>query len=353
MILAMKYDILIALFLGTLATTFSQGNVGINTDSPVASLHVHGNTIFDSNLVVGATHTTDYPARLLFYNDEHGAFRFGTMDDNQWNSDNLGENSFAGGKNTNATGSYAFAMGYTASATGDLSTAFGSLTEATGLGATAVGAYARTVGESALALGPGTYAVGLRSVAMGYYSSALGVRSIAIGGHCYANGSYAATIGTGLIANGYSSVVVGIYNDSLVAPQGSLTGSTPLFIVGNGSNYLVPSNAMVVYQSGKVEIDGQLQVGTGTQINQIQSGTDPIGTNPVGGVKATSITFPEGAFSTTPHVICTVRGGNFVDTFVVSTRSVSTTGFTVNVFRVDNGGGNWGQSLELDWIAVN
>jgi hypothetical protein len=63
-----------------------------------------------------------------------------------------------------------------------------------------------------------------------------------------------------------------------------------------------------------------------------------------------ALTFPA-PFAHPPVVLLTARGKNHVDTFVVSTREVTTTGCKVNIVRVDGGGG-WGQKLELDWIAM-
>lgn len=61
--------------------------------------------------------------------------------------------------------------------------------------------------------------------------------------------------------------------------------------------------------------------------------------------------FPQ-PFATVPSVLLTARGLGYVDTYVVSTRGVSTTGFQASVLRADAPTG-WGQPLALDWLAFD
>lgn len=390
----MKYYILLVLHLGLLASVFGQGNVGVNTNSPLAPLHVNGPAIIESDLIVGDTSMLSPPVKLLYYNDSLSALWYGYVADEDWHPDSMGLYSFAGGaactapgvaavslgssnvamgtssvamgngttaegdrsvalgSGTYAQGEQSVAMGHYAQASGQTSIALGYYAEATADRSVALGDYVTARGESSVAMGYTTDARSAYSVAMGRFTEAKAFNSTAIGYLSKANAWYSTAIGYRLNANGYSSTVVGMWNDSLVFNEFVPAETTPLFIVGNG-DFMAPSNALVVFKSGLTQVEGQLQLSGGTTLNMIQSGTATIGTNPDGGVKATSITFPNGAFSSAPRVTCTVRGGNFVDTFVVSTRAISTTGFTVNIYRVDNGGGNWGQNLQLDWIAVN
>lgn len=55
-------------------------------------------------------------------------------------------------------------------------------------------------------------------------------------------------------------------------------------------------------------------------------------------------------FATVPSVQAMARGGNYPDTFAVTIRAVTTTGFTAVIRRQDAAGG-WGQALLLDWLA--
>ena len=83
-----------------------------------------------------------------------------------------------------------------------------------------------------------------------------------------------------------------------------------------------------------------------------QSGTATLGAGT--GVTTYTVAFPA-AFAAVPgQVLVTVRsqtGGSFVDTFAVTTRNITSTGFQVNVNRADTNGA-WGQSLLLDWLAI-
>lgn len=70
--------------------------------------------------------------------------------------------------------------------------------------------------------------------------------------------------------------------------------------------------------------------------------------------KAVAVTFPT-AFAAAPgQVLCTVRtenGQSYPDTFAVTTRNITATGFAVNVTRVDTNAA-WDQALLLDWLAL-
>ena len=343
--------ILIALLTTPIGDLYGQGRVGINVDTPNAELHVAGQVIIDSGFIAGATHPEAIES-MFYYNDSIGAVRYGNAGFNGLPVDSMGYGSLAGGYSSVASGPNSLALGYYNQASGQTSVALGSNTEATGFFSFAMGQQSRATASNAVAMGRSTKAFGSRAVALGNSTRAVGYASTALGSLTIANADYSTAIGRYNWANGYGSLVVGVYNDSIVAKQSETSADTPLFIVGNGVSSVGRRNAMVVYFDGLTEID-DLSVGEGTEIDQIQSGTSTIGANAGGGVKAVTISFPDGAFLTTPRVICTVKGGDYVDTFVVSTRSISTTSFTVNIYRVDNSGGNWGQDLKLDWIAID
>ncbi|RTQ51382.1 hypothetical protein EJV47_06140 [Hymenobacter gummosus] len=85
----------------------------------------------------------------------------------------------------------------------------------------------------------------------------------------------------------------------------------------------------------------------------LQTGTVSIGSNG-GDFKTLTVTFPA-AYASAPNiVVCSVRneaGSSFNDTFAVTVRSVSATGFVVNIRREDGGGAGWGQNPVLCWLA--
>lgn len=100
----------------------------------------------------------------------------------------------------------------------------------------------------------------------------------------------------------------------------------------------------------RLDVNGSMRVGGGSIMQKIQTGTGTIGSG--SNIRVVTITFPS-AFTSAPVVICTPRtqtGATYNDTFAVTTKSISTTSFQVNIYRVD--GGSWGQNLLLDWIAI-
>ena len=106
--------------------------------------------------------------------------------------------------------------------------------------------------------------------------------------------------------------------------------------------------------SVKLDVVGTVRVGnattTGTTIGAIQAGTATLGTSGTQEAQFT-VTFPS-TFASTPHVIVTARAAdpNAADVFAVSTRSISTTQFVINIIRLDVASG-WGQNLQLEWFA--
>jgi len=130
--------------------------------------------------------------------------------------------------------------------------------------------------------------------------------------------------------------------------------STDADFASTGSNqFLIRASGGVGIGTGNpaamLDVAGTVRLGTGgTTISRIQAGTIVVGTG-TAGVNVRTNTFPV-AFSSTPKVLVSARGGEYNDTFAVSTRGVSATGFKVNVIRLDLSGG-WSQNLQVDWIA--
>ncbi len=98
----------------------------------------------------------------------------------------------------------------------------------------------------------------------------------------------------------------------------------------------------------KLDVNGTFRVNEGTIFSRIQAGTATVG-NSTSNRKNIVVNFPI-PFSNPPKVIATARGGDFQDTFAVTTTAISTTQFRINVLRLDGAGG-WGQNLQLDWMA--
>jgi hypothetical protein len=85
------------------------GNVGIGTNTPLASLHVaDSNVVFTGPSSVPFTTTFSPPvsgagSRMMWYAAK-GAFRVGSVSSTQWDKDSIGIYSFAAGNNTKALG---------------------------------------------------------------------------------------------------------------------------------------------------------------------------------------------------------------------------------------------------------
>jgi hypothetical protein len=139
--------------------------------------------------------------------------------------------------------------------------------------------------------------------------------------------------------------------------------------VGKCTAHNARSTALVILQNGnmglgtlvpdaKLDVDGktatnQLQVGGGSVISEIQSGSHLAGSSG-SGFMTTTLSFST-PFFTVPRVIASARNNpgynNVNDTFVVSIRSVSTTQVVFNIQRVDSNAG-WSQGLQIDWVAM-
>jgi hypothetical protein len=274
------------------------GQVGLGTDFPKARLHVNsGNVVFTGTNLALEEPFANIPVsgegvRMMWYPDK-AAFRVGAIFStpgiplpvNYWDKTNIGIASFASGFDTKASGEYSTAMGYGSFATGIGSIALGEHTYATGHHSVAAGHYALSSGYHGVAIGDGSdargdwsvaigrfpNAIGLGSLAMGYNTSARGLHSTALGYQTTANGAYSSSMGQYTKANGYASLAIGLFNDSIIPSQNTITNSTPLFIVGNGNNFAELSNAFVVLKNGNVAIGDN-----GNPVNRlhITGGTD-------------------------------------------------------------------------------
>lgn len=154
------------------------GSLGIGTADPLAKFHVSkGSVIFDD--IQGGVPTNGAGTRLMWI-PEKRAFRAGAVSANDWDTDSIGEYSWAGGYNCRAKG----------------------------YGSVALGAETKALGNTALALGNYTTAGNL-ALALGHFATASGSASIAIGHMCFARSDNAAAIGVHATADGSQSVALG------------------------------------------------------------------------------------------------------------------------------------------------
>lgn len=180
-------------------------------------------------------------------------------------------------------------------------------------------------------------------------------------------GVYGANTNSGVAVYGTSGGGTGVFGASTTnygvygtAPNGfgvfgvSTGGGDGVWGDNGNSNTL--GNAG--YFNGRVQVSQDLTTNglkvnaNGTTLKKVEAGTATIGSNGSASTVMT-VTFAS-AFSSAPKVVMTTRNdpgfSDVGDTFVVSTRRISTSQVVVNVFRVDSASG-WSQSLKLDWFA--
>lgn len=218
------------LYLNANRFAFMAGNVGINTINPLAGLHVENRNVLFSSPAALPVNPGNPPllgtgSYMMWYADK-AAFRSGSISGTEWSLANVGLNSLAAGNHCIAKGISSIALGNTNIAEGDWSFVAGSNNQSIGFNSTAMGNSTRANGNYSTSFGNGTQANSLGTTAMGISN----------------------------VANGYGCTVIGVYNDSIMATQLGLTSTTPLFIIGNGSNSVSRANALVVRNNGRVGI---------------------------------------------------------------------------------------------------
>ncbi|MBU0765805.1 MAG: H-type lectin domain-containing protein [Bacteroidetes bacterium] len=209
---------------------------------------------------------------------------------------------------------------------------------------------------------------GSSNVIIGYSAETTGDGNVVIGNSASVSGSNKLAIDNSstsspLVYGDFSSDQLTVNGDLLVTDTyfrittdpGS--GATPVSYcyqggsTGSASRQYAFTVNDALWVTSDAFFDGSIHIGdNGTEIDEVQAGTSNIGANSSGGVKTVTVTFPS-TFTSTPKINVTVRGGNYSDTFAVTTRNISTTSFQVNIYRVDSPGGIWAQSLQIDWFA--
>jgi hypothetical protein len=201
------------------------GNVGVNISFPGSRFHVHGATILNGDLTVGGTDQTA-DGYMTFYNKSKGAFRTGRILNDNWQTDSIGNYSFAAGWSPKAKGVSSVAMGYNTQATGAYATALGYFTKAK---------------ESF-------------STAFGYWSEARRNNAIAGGNQAIASGTSSVALGSNVEAYSAYEVVLGLNNESYTPSSiSSWVSGDRLFTIANGHG--TENNAVTVLKNGKVGIN--------------------------------------------------------------------------------------------------
>ena len=286
--------------IGILATTFPNPSA-LKVNSP-------NGVVFNQSATGGSIPAAGAGTRFMWYPGK-AALRAGSVNETQWDNDNVGlysmavgysttannlastamgysttasglnstamglqatasgESSTAMGSGAQAIGHYSTAMGYytTASSSGSTATGYGS--RATGPGSTAMGNSAVASGNSSTAMGGTTTASGESSTAMGAETTASGYASTATGGSTTASGYASTAMGGSTTASGYASTAMGYgtiaesdyelvigHYDTNYTPTGN--DRDRLFVIGNGTSDGGRSDALVVQGTGNLTISG-------------------------------------------------------------------------------------------------
>lgn len=218
----------------------------------------------DQKFVFGSTNTDSLDGTTddtrMFFDLTTASFRVGEANGSQWDAVNRGNGSMAMGSNTIASGNFSFAAGDGTSALGARSIAMGRNSTAGASRSIAMGASSYTGAAHAIAIGELDTALGSNSIAMGRYAYAETDFSVAIGEDVRAEGLESYAIGRELIAESMGEIVLGYRNDTLGSgfSAGGRTATDRLLVIGNSTNTITRSNALVMLKNGNTTLNGEL-----------------------------------------------------------------------------------------------
>ena len=184
-----------------------------------------------------------------------------------------GNNSTALGIYTTASGLGSTAMGKETIASGFYSTSMGKETTASGNQSTAMGHSTTASGNYSTAMGALTTALGHFSTAMGSYTTASGSTSASMGVYTTASGDYSTAMGIYTRAGSFSETSIGSFNNDVSGNSSDWFETDRLFVIGNGTNTDVRSDALVMLKnadttfSGNINIEKGLNVSGSTNLN--------------------------------------------------------------------------------------
>lgn len=279
------------------------GDFGFGTTSPNAGLHINHNNgiLFQGQYNQGTVSTLNNNLSQMAWISKKAAFRAGRLvtdainpgdELSYWNSDSIGNYSFASGYNVKASGSsstsfgnFSDALGANSFASGRYTTASGNTSFASGLENYAKGNYSAAFNNSNTASGSSSFAAGNSNQSLGTNSVSFGSNNLSDGDQSFVSGIYNATrgdnsvsFGSNNISTGMNCFVVGLFNDTTGADPNNIIGTSPLFQVGTGDNNSARKNSFTVYKNGSVNISGRSFVNDGVlgldSYSDLSSGID-------------------------------------------------------------------------------
>ncbi len=280
-------------------TILKNGNLGINTATPIAALNVagDGSIIATGEYGSGAAVPDLGSGTRMMWIPIKAAFRAGYVNGTQWDNANVGEYSIALGSNVTASGNNSIAFGDTTIASGAFSMVFGSsntssgiystvfgvFNEASGLGATAFGTVTFASGNYATAFGNTTTASESYATAFGSNTAASAEGSTAFGSGSAASGTYSTAFGQNTIASNTAAVAFGnatTASGTSAAAFGSSTVASGAISTAFGAAALASGDFSTAFGQGTIAGSinatalGFFNIGGGDPLNIIS--TDPL-----------------------------------------------------------------------------
>ena len=232
----------------TLQDAYDNGNSVVGTNA--MDFDLRNGFIVNGQQGIGAIPATGAGTRMMFY-PSASAFRVGNVTGGQWDAANVGNYSFAGGQNTEASG--------------DHSTAFGRETEA--------------AGQYSVAIGDRTVADRTYSVALGHEAESNAIGAVAIGGFVAANGAYSTAFGGFTRTASQYEFAAGAFNADLPGTPSSFVATDRVFSVGNGEfgnrrdaiRVMKTGNTAIgnLMPTARLHVDGDFRLMTGTTVGNI------------------------------------------------------------------------------------
>ena len=233
-------------------------NVGINTPSPLAMLHVKDSNVLFTGPVSFVNYNPAAPppvqgpgTRVMWY-AQKGAFRAGWVEDDRWDKDSIGVFSMGLGHSVLASNTGAVSLGVRSSARGFTSTALGQNAEADGDYSIAAGFFSRATAQGAVSIGIQNQASGVFSVSLGLGNLSSGASSLSLGTYNKVSGVEGVAAGSTLRVKARSAFAAGWYNDTTDNPDPLFPAPDDrIFQVGNGSGFTATySNALTILRNG-------------------------------------------------------------------------------------------------------
>jgi len=215
--------------------------------------------------------------RALF-NPRKAAFRAGRVSGTHWDDASVGDYSFAGGLNTEASGTHSTAFGYGSRAAGIYSFAVGDSSVATNKRSTAIGDRARAAGLSSVSIGKEAFSEGQNSFSIGYqtrsegpYSGAMGEASHSKGFHSFTYGYKDTALGDYTLAMGYNSKAEG--EGSIAIGYNTYTTNPYSIALGNNIQAVADRSVAIGSYVSTNNKNGSFIFGDGSNSNPLLNST--------------------------------------------------------------------------------